>query len=856
MRSIIRLGIFDKFQPKFCKRYAQVGSTIADAIEHYTKEVSDRAFPTMAHSYNMPNSIVKAFIQEAAAVPGTLPVDGDGLQAKFATSKSSPPRSPPANGAPAAAPPAPAAAPSSAVGDGGKVASHCSTSSARVNTIIAPPIEQVVVIGGGAMGSLLASRIASRSNASVALLSTWNEHIQAIHQNGGLKLQHLSDVDSPAAVAPWITTSRRVVATSNVAQVLEQHRADRATAVFVLGKGAEQSRAAAGHAAAILARNPYNMLVTLQNGLGYADLLESVLGDSDRVLSGITCEGARVVQPGHVMHTGHGPTVLLPRTLLQEAVADRLIELLGGAGFQPSLVPCDNPSLQQGVLWSKLLINSAINPLSAIMRVSNGELLAAPRATALIKSVVDETMRVALASKVQIPFGSTDDALERVHQVARATAANRSSMCTDIERGSPSEIDFINGHVVRTGQTCGVATPVNETLVSLIHALEQTNALKCGALASSPIDQARTAATLPAAARATSTAARIGVMRSVTPTVVATQQLLQRASQYSTSSIDVATDGRPQVIESLSGLRQLRRIWRLKNMRVGFVPTMGALHDGHLELVRQAQQSCDAVVVSIFVNPTQFAPHEDLEHYPRTLARDIDRLASLTHEAVDDGESSGSKPCVVYAPSVVEMYGNVQTGGRTNAATMVVLDNIEGKCHESLSRPGFFTGVATVVSKLFNMVQPDDAFFGQKDAIQCIVVKQLVRDLNFPINVQIVPTMREADGLAMSSRNQYLSPLERSASPVVYRSLVAAQQLCSQHQQTPVTPSAVRAAVTGVLATEPLVASIDYVSIADANSGIELVDNDQPIASPEVLVSLAVRIGTTRLIDNVVISIE
>lgn len=276
-----------------------------------------------------------------------------------------------------------------------------------------------------------------------------------------------------------------------------------------------------------------------------------------------------------------------------------------------------------------------------------------------------------------------------------------------------------------------------------------------------------------------------------------------------------------QVAETIATMRQLRA-----GMpgRTGFVPTMGYLHEGHLSLVRRARQDCDHVIVSIFVNPTQFGPHEDFDRYPRDLKRD---LALLEKEGVE----------VVFTPSVEEMY---PPGFHTFVEVGGVTERLEGA-----SRPGHFRGVATVVTKLFNIVQPHCAYFGQKDAQQLVVVRKLVRDLDLPIEIVPVPTVREPDGLAMSSRNVYLSPQERQAARVLFRALSLARDLFAGGERD---AERVRQQMLALIAAEPL-ARIDYVSVADADTLQELDQIDRP-----ALVSLAVDIGSTRLIDNVVLS--
>jgi len=275
-----------------------------------------------------------------------------------------------------------------------------------------------------------------------------------------------------------------------------------------------------------------------------------------------------------------------------------------------------------------------------------------------------------------------------------------------------------------------------------------------------------------------------------------------------------------EVIETIDEMKRLRQ--QLAEP-VGFVPTMGYLHEGHLALVKRARAENTSVVVSIFVNPTQFGPREDFTKYPRDLEHD---LALLEKEQAD----------IVFMPSTNEMYPPqfnswVEVGKLT--------ERLEGA-----SRPSHFRGVTTVVAKLFNIVQPTRAYFGQKDAQQLLVIKKMVADLNMNLEIVAVPTVREPDGLAMSSRNTYLKPEERRAATVLHEALTLAQQLWSQGERD---AERLRQEMTALIEKEPL-ATIDYVSVADAQTLDEL-----DTVNPPALVSLAVKIGKTRLIDNVVL---
>ncbi len=275
-----------------------------------------------------------------------------------------------------------------------------------------------------------------------------------------------------------------------------------------------------------------------------------------------------------------------------------------------------------------------------------------------------------------------------------------------------------------------------------------------------------------------------------------------------------------KVAKTISDFRRLRGELAAP---AGFVPTMGFLHDGHLSLVRRARAECASVVVSVFVNPSQFAPNEDLADYPRDLDRDL----TLLEEAGTD---------LVVTPPTESVYPE---GYDTWVTVERLTERLEGG-----DRPTHFRGVATIVAKLFNLVRPERAYFGQKDAQQALVVRRLIRDLNYDIDLVVCPTVREPDGLAMSSRNAYLSPEERAAATVLHRSLQRVETLYADGERD---ADRMRNAMRELLAAEPL-ARPAYVSVADIEDLTELDTVDR-----KALVSLAVRIGRTRLIDNVVL---
>ncbi|MGZ4032557.1 MAG: pantoate--beta-alanine ligase [Tumebacillaceae bacterium] len=281
------------------------------------------------------------------------------------------------------------------------------------------------------------------------------------------------------------------------------------------------------------------------------------------------------------------------------------------------------------------------------------------------------------------------------------------------------------------------------------------------------------------------------------------------------------------IFHTIAEIREFVRQKRSEGLTVGFVPTMGYLHDGHLSLLRAAKEQCDIAVMSIFVNPLQFGPNEDFAKYPRDLARDSELAKSAGLDAL-------------FAPSVEEMYPH----GRS-LTTVSVEEVTTGLC--GASRPGHFTGVSTVVTKLFNIVQPDKAFFGLKDAQQVVVLQTTVNDLNIPVEIVPCPILREADGLAMSSRNVFLSAEEREQALVLNRSLQAAQELVAEGERN---AQLIEKVVRELIEEQPL-ANIDYVQIVSMR-------HLEPLQSLEetALLALAVRFGTTRLIDNTVLPIS
>ena len=349
------------------------------------------------------------------------------------------------------------------------------------------------------------------------------------------------------------------------------------------------------------------------------------------------------------------------------------------------------------------------------------------------------------------------------------------------------------------------------------------------------------------------------------------------SSSSSNSTRTTATTTEPVVHKSIQSFREFRRTALLPSHQdlqsqqkqqqqrsLGFVPTMGALHEGHLSLVETARRQNDVVVVSIFVNPTQFGPNEDFDKYPRQFEEDYKKLSKF---GVDH----------ILAPT------NSQEMYNPGHVTSVHLDGFD-ELPEGKVRPGHFDGVATVVTKLFNIVKPTRAYFGAKDAVQCVLIQRLVEDLNMDVDVRIMDTVREHDGLAKSSRNAYLSNEERIAASIIYKSLVGAQTLfdeCRQRQRqkrsdgdNTLQSSEIIATVQRILKSEPLVSEIQYVSVDDRRNmkplqDVLLVSDDGSSSNASAsfaaaaaaatkdphgaIVSLACKIGSVRLIDNIIL---
>jgi pantoate--beta-alanine ligase len=288
----------------------------------------------------------------------------------------------------------------------------------------------------------------------------------------------------------------------------------------------------------------------------------------------------------------------------------------------------------------------------------------------------------------------------------------------------------------------------------------------------------------------------------------------------------ISSSCRPlHVLTSIDQVRAIRSANRDKS--IGFVPTMGALHAGHIELMKHSTRDNSLTIASVFVNPTQFLPGEDFTKYPRTFEADSQKMKAVGVDYVFHPDSS-----IMYNP---------------NHKTFVDIEQINNSA-EGTIRPGHFRGVATIVTKLFNIVQPNSAYFGQKDGMQCLVMKRLVNELNIPVKINIISTIRESDGLAMSSRNIYLSPSDRKAAPILYKALTTAKDAYEREDVSSV--KGLKARVEEVLLREKDHLSIQYISIAHLDSGEELTEN---IATQGAMISIACKLGSTRLIDNIII---
>lgn len=650
------VGLFDRFMPKFCKRYANVASDIQQALEAFRRDVTAGAFPAPGHCYNIRRAELQQYLQAVTSQQLAKPM-APREEAYWLASALPPPKKADAGGGTA--------------GAGERSVGKIATAALKP----ARPLRKVVVVGSGALGTLVGGSLASLAQAGrdleVWLISSRPALVRDFRTNG---LQIFDDIDSDAGCRRASRIPIQAATPAELDQVLASGPADLAL-VLCKSNATEQ---AAQVAKAVL-HPEHGVAVTLQNGIGNVEALQAALG-SDRVIAGTTAQAALVPADGNsvsVSHTGAGATVLAAAEGAGlDLVVQSVAELFTQAGM--ATTTASSPGALQDILWSKLLCSATILPLTALLGCRNGQLLSNPPAKALLCGLVEEATAVARALGVVLPA----DPVEHVLGVARVTANNESSMLRDVQRRVPTEIDAITGQIVEHGRRLGLPVGLHEAMLHMIKSRQALDRLGAGPSQQHVHHQqqqepvrAGTAAIFPATGAATE--AHMHVM-----------QAGSGLEPFGPSGMLVA--------ESVPALRQARRAFA-PGERVGFVPTMGALHEGHMSLVREARRHCDRVVASIFVNPTQFGPNEDLAAYPRSLFRDLEMLEA---EGVD----------LVFVPGVEDMYPPTAAGAMNTHLSVPGAAN-RG---EARDRTSHFDGVVTVCTKLFNLVRPDIAFFGQK----------------------------------------------------------------------------------------------------------------------------------------------
>lgn len=698
------LGMYTGKPPRFAKIFAPAGNLAQQGISNYVSAVKTRSFPTPNHTVYMKEK--------------------DHIEFKQAMQEIGPQK-----------------------------LNDAAQYSPRPPLISVPPnINHVCILGGGAMGSLLAAKLSTLNDVQVTMVTNLSEHANAIeNQDRSIKLR-----DTQGGV--------RYVRVNVVQSIDDLH--DTVDLAIVATKSSGTTTAAR-NCKQIVKRG--GCILSVQNGMA-SKTLADLLGRNEYVtLPCVTTHGATLVAPGQVHHAGFGDMQLA----LQDDVQNIMVvaDVLNRAGLNCNV---SEPMQQDSILWRKLLMNAVVNPLTALLDVPNGGLRDISSCTPLIESIVAEVTAIATAKGIVL---STDaDPIQLVRDVIEKTANNTSSMRSDVRSGRETEVKDILGYLIEQGLQVAVPTPVLSTLESMI----------C----------------------------------SVTEKVTSSY-----ASMHDFT-----------VVDTIDKMRSVRAECAKKGSVVGCVPTMGGLHDGHLSLVRQAKQASDIVVATVFINPKQFAAHEDLDKYPNSLARDIE----LLKEAGAD---------IVFTPKADEMYPE-------DFCTEVGLAGIDS-LSEGKARPGFFKGVATVVSKLFNIIQPDIAVFGQKDFLQTVVIKKLVNDLAIPVEIRVGDTARETDGVAMSTRNQRLTPAQRQAAPELFKALSSARSMALSGTKS---VAALKKVIIDDLSTVPEFSPVDYVSIASRTTGVELDEQEFHIAAGETVISAGVQMrddgcdgAPVRLIDNIVI---
>ncbi|XP_063722100.1 uncharacterized protein LOC134848530 isoform X2 [Symsagittifera roscoffensis] len=760
-------GMFHRFVPKFSKRFALVGRQLEAAVESYRDEVTLGAFPMKHNSFAISQMQFKKYLLKTE---GEQESPEDESNSTRTTSEN------PVNGS------------------NGICVGNSIVSAQRKKNL------KISVIGAGAMGSLVAGKLVKHGGYDVTLISSWEEHVKTISQSGLLIKALVNDgivegelikasaaksfpKEEPAEGVLRVTSPFHTLFNPPKREIEGGDEYVSADVVFILTKG-HSTRSAARTAATII--GPGSLVVTLQNGMGHAERIREEIGDMATIIEGTISHGALLEGPGAVFHTGLGSTIIgssKAQNFVPSSATRLVSEILNKAGFET--VIADNPGKLMESQWMKLAVNSTINPLTAVLGVKNGDLIGSPDIQDISTKLAQEFMAVVKARNgFSFPLDNVDEVLKVVFDVANKTKLNTSSMLSDLNRCVQTEIDYLNGFLVREGRRLNIPVSCNETLTSLVKAFESSIKLK--------------------------------------------KKLEEDTVDYPESCCEVKSHHQTMLVKSIPQFRSVSSNFAKSGKKVGFVPTMGGLHEGHLTLIRECKRKCDVTVVSIFVNPLQFAPHEDYDSYPRDLTRDFELLQA---EKVD----------FIFAPEASELVANSQE-------VSLIVKSSDCK-PEGASRPHFFHGVATIVLKLFNIVKPDVAYFGQKDAQQCSTIKQMAADLNVDCDIEICDTVREADGVAMSTRNSYLSQEERKVAPVIYKSLQAAENLVKQGQHD---VSALKQAIEHSLSLEPMF-NLSYIAISDNYSMEEVEELGHSLDREGVCISIAGKLGKTRLIDNIVI---
>jgi pantoate--beta-alanine ligase len=644
-------------------------------------------------------------------------------------------------------------------------AQHPRTSDSSENLFdldLTPPrkIDTVTVVGAGSLGMLIAARLASAGLSRVHLVDLpSNTTLDVINRRGSIRVtEPLTGTEQTAThfpsgrvqafgsadealtaggLADLVVVAVKSCDTAEGAKVrVPTSLCDARVSVLYLPCVSASFKCRVSYPRAFVVHINHQIaaqlchgegtVLSVQNGDNLKTLSDAV-GPARLVVGSTTLAANKVgLAAGTVANANpRGHTTLAAVHGNGQARAEALATLINATncGLGSCTVEGSGPESAANVLWQKLAINAVINPLTALLEVENGRLVGLPAARPLMHSLATEFMAVANAKGLALSW-NPDSLLLAAEDVAKATSENKSSMLVDVLRGSPSEIAAITGKVVDEAARLGVLAPTHGALLALVRAKEELRR------------QARPVA------------------------------------------------GELEILTTVEDVRQFRQ--RHAHCTIGMIPTMGGLHAGHMSLVDAALQDCDLAIASIFVNPKQFAPTEDLDVYPRQTQVDLETLRSAGVAAV-------------FLPTAETMYPGT-------FATAVDIDGID-TVSEGAARPGFFRGVATVCTKLFNIVQPDKVFFGQKDGLQCVVIRRIVQDLNIPTEVVVCPTSREQSGLALSTRNQYLTEKQHKAAPVLYKALLAGSDSFMRGNAND--SDTVIAAARAVLEDEPMVETIE-----------------------------------------------